>query len=286
MFDFQKEVILNGNMAALDARVHVNRAKNTITIERCGEYKGEYVVGGISWIKGSAGTKAKATYTLPSEDGQYRLVLGISLDGAYLADYAHPWSKSAKNIVVEFEKTSKTTAANVAKAVKLALPADAEVAKVTTSGSTVIVECMDTRQVIKEAAIYKIEASACGDGCSDVEYVHVSDATTTPNKHEVGTGKWLRENLRFPTSANMGYYALNADEAPELGTIYDQFTFSYTSPRVGLGGVSSLGQALTAVTTHTFYVPQDAASRFADLWGQIKLGDAESTEPVTSSPVD
>ena len=47
---------------------------------------------------------------------------------------------------------------------------------------------------------------------------------------------------------------------------YTEFAFTYSVPRVGLGGLSGVGQAMAAVTRHIFYVPADDAETFAALF--------------------
>ena len=267
MFDFQKEVIINATTSTeVRERVMVGEDKkgNTLfRVLRCADYNVSNILGGYTKTVGTPGEKASAIFTAPAVEGVYRVVVGISLMEKYMADYAMPWSKFSKPVIAEFEITAdnKAKAGEVmAKALKLALPENYDVVKVSVSGNTVTVECTDTCQVIKEASISKMEASSCVDGCSEVEYVANSTAAVNANKMEVGTGQWLRENLRFPTSLNMGYYALHADEAPVLGVVYDQYSFEYASPRRGLGGQGTVGQMMTSVTTHTFYVPQGGPS--------------------------
>ena len=288
MFDFQKEVILNAFTAdEVNARVKEyanDKGEKFFRVLRCADYKAENIVDGYTKTEGKAGKVANAVFTAPAVEGVYRVVIGISLMEKYMADYAMPWSKFSKPVIAEFEITAdnKAEAGKVmAKAIKLALPENYDIVKVSVDGNNVTVECVDTCQVIKEAAISKMEASACVDGCSEVEYVANSTATVTDNEMEVGTGKWLRENLRFPTSLNMGYYALHADEAPVMGAIYDQYSFQYTSPRRGLGGQGTVGQMMTSVTTHTFYVPQGAASdAFKAVIDAVVAGETETTTAV------
>ena len=80
-------------------------------------------------------------------------------------------------------------------------------------------------------------------------------------KQPFATGTWIMENLRLPNTLNYRYFGSN-DEMPIANEIYTQFTFDYTSDRPGLGGHSGVGQAIAAVTTHTFYVASSAVEAF------------------------
>ena len=54
---------------------------------------------------------------------------------------------------------------------------------------------------------------------------------------------------------------------PVAGALYTQFTFDYVSDRPGLGGHSGVGQGITAITTHTFYVAEGAVAAFKAAFG-------------------
>ena len=54
---------------------------------------------------------------------------------------------------------------------------------------------------------------------------------------------------------------------PIAGAIYVQYSFDYVSDRPGLGGHSGVGQGITAITNHTFFVEQNAAAKFEEVFG-------------------
>ena len=51
------------------------------------------------------------------------------------------------------------------------------------------------------------------------------------------------------------------------GRVYTRCTFDYVSDRPGLGGHSGVGQGITAITTHTFYVAEGAVAAFKTAFG-------------------
>ena len=92
----------------------------------------------------------------------------------------------------------------------------------------------------------------------------------------------MRENLRFPTASNTRYEGLNSDETPIQNEVYTMFTFQYAVPLRGLHGQGCVGQAMSSVTTHTFYVLGDGSKKadspakaFATALGISVEGDAE-----------
>ena len=96
---------------------------------------------------------------------------------------------------------------------------------------------------------------------------------------EVGTAAWIQENLRFPSYPNLRYDALNEEEYPVKGGLYVQYSFGYCSPRKGLHGQGTVGQALKSITTHTFYVLSSLADEF-----EKAITDAFGPEVIVDIP--
>ena len=93
-------------------------------------------------------------------------------------------------------------------------------------------------------------------------------ANTTARVEPFATKEWIIENLRFPTYPNIRY---NSAGNMPTAALYDELAFTYKVPRVGLGGLSGVGQAVDAVTRHIFYVPTGTV---ASLTGLTLDGDA------------
>lgn len=72
---------------------------------------------------------------------------------------------------------------------------------------------------------------------------------------------------------------------PVAGLTYTQYTFDYASERPGLGGHSGVGQGITAITTHTFYVAPEAVADFEAAFADVKGGIVE-TEGSAKSEED
>lgn len=203
-----------------------------------------------------------------TEPMQYRILVDISLENRYYSDYKYPWSEFHKPIIAEFEVTPGMDATAIAeaakKSLKLYIPSDYKyaVAMLPETGKLVL-RCSDPYQVIKAVKIQYLSEEGCMHGCANpVYYDKAVEVNITKNIAPFGTGEWLVENLRFPTYPNLRYAGVNDDEKPVAGALYTQFAFEYVSPRRGLHGQGTVGQALVSVTHHVFYVLDSLVAEF------------------------
>lgn len=298
MFDFQKEVIINSNL--LDDGVNprfmvMDGPVKLFRVLRCADYRKEGLVEGVIYkTPAEKGQVASATFNLPTKEGTYRVVIGITLIGKYLADYAMPWSNFGKAVLAEFEvsaedlEKTKKLQEKMIKAIEMAIPENYRYVRVSAEDSSkVLVSCTDSHQVITVAELQEQRGISCPDSCTEKQYVTVDEAVeVTKNKMEIGTAAWLQENLRFPSYPNIRYAALNEEEYPVNGGLYTQFSFLYCMPRKGLHGQGTVGQALKSVTTHTFYVLSSLVDKFEEdlkkVFGDdsIKVVSPDNTELI------
>ena len=261
MFDFQKEVIINS--AEVDGLARVALIDHTapevrmtgegaeakpkvdgdlLSVLRCAEYR----VGNITEMvktEGQKGEPAELNLVAPAGAAgkTVHAEIVIGLDGKYMADYANVWSKFGKDIVVEYEAETGD-AAELAAHIKDALPLDNAFVKV--DGTTL--KLTDSHQIVKRAFVCLVE--------DEKEGAHTNLTISKERVREFATGAWLKENLRFPTHLNLRYDNVAGDDAPISGATYTQYSFQYEAERKGLHGQGTVGQKLTSVTTHTFYV--------------------------------
>ena len=298
MFDFQKEVIINSNL--LDDGVNprfmvMDGPVKLFRVLRCADYRKEGLVEGVIYkTPAEKGQVASAAFNLPTKEGTYRVVIGITLIGKYLADYAMPWSNFGKAVLAEFEvsaedlEKTKELQEKMIKAIEMAIPENYRYVRVSAEDSgKVLVCCSDSHQVITVAELQEQRGISCPDSCTEKQYVTVDEAVeVTKNKMEIGTAAWLQENLRFPSYPNIRYAALNEEEYPVNGGLYTQFSFLYCMPRKGLHGQGTVGQALKSVTTHTFYVLSSLVDKFEEdlkkVFGDdsIKVVSPDNTELI------
>jgi hypothetical protein len=271
MFDFQKEVIINSNVLedGVTPRFKaMTGAVNLFRVLRCADYRKEGLIDGIVYkTMYNKGAAPSATFNVPTVAGIYRVIVGFSLDGRYLSDYAYPWYKFGKPVMAEFELDNSNLAKAqeiMIKAIEMAIPENYRFARITKEGSDKVkVSGTDSHQIIKVAELQKVVSLACpADACHEVEYQLEAKAVVEKNIMEVGTAAWIQENLRFPSYPNLRYDALNEEEYPVKGGLYVQYSFGYCSPRRGLHGQGTVGQALKSITTHTFYVLSSLVDKF------------------------
>ena len=137
--------------------------------------------------------------------------------------------------------------------------------KATAQKEWVVIDATDDYMILKPENVKfeKYEVVGC-DTCLG-EYIpkEIRKYITVEKegKQPFATGAWLLENQRLPNSNNFRYFGFN-DEMPIAGLVYTQYTFDYVSDRPGLGGHSGVGQDITAITNHTFFVEQNAAPEF------------------------
>lgn len=295
MFDFQKEVIINSNVLedGVTPRFKaMTGAVNLFRVLRCADYRKEGLIDGIVYkTMYNKGAAPFATFDVPTVAGIYRVIVGFSLDGRYLSDYAYPWYKFGKPVMAEFELDDSNLAEAqeiMIKAIEMAIPENYRFARITKEGSDKVkVSGTDSHQIIKVAELQKVVSLACpADACHEVEYQLVAKAVVEKNIMEVGTAAWIQENLRFPSYPNLRYDALNEEEYPVKGGLYVQYSFGYCSPRRGLHGQGTVGQALKSITTHTFYVLSSLADEFEEdlkkVFGDdsIKVVSPDNTELI------
>lgn len=303
MFDFQKEVIINSNVLedGVTPRFKaMTGAVNLFRVLRCADYRKEGLIDGVVYkTMYNKGVAPSVILNVPTDVGIYRVIVGFSLDGKYLSDYAYPWYKFGKPIMAEFElDASNLTDAQeiMIKAIEMAIPENYRFARVTkVDTNKVKISGIDSHQTIKVAELQLADNNGCpADACNEWTYVTVFDALSkanrkdsyVPNEMEVGTAAWIQENLRFPSYPNLRYDALNEEEYPVKGGLYVQYSFGYCSPRRGLHGQGTVGQALKSITTHTFYVLSSIADEFEtaikEAFGDdsIKVVSPDNTELI------
>lgn len=296
MFDFQKEVIINSNVLedGVTPRFKaMTGAVNLFRVLRCADYRKEGLIDGVVYkTMYNKGVAPSVILNVPTDVGIYRVIVGFSLDGKYLSDYAYPWYKFGKPIMAEFElDTSNLADAQeiMIKAIEMAIPENYRFARVTkVDTNKVKISGIDSHQTIKVAELQLADNNGCpADACNEWTYVTVFDALSkanrkdsyVPNEMEVGTAAWIQENLRFPSYPNLRYDALNEEEYPVKGGLYVQYSFGYCSPRRGLHGQGTVGQALKSITTHTFYVLSSIADEF-----ETAIKEAFGSEVIVDIP--
>lgn len=284
MFDYIHDVILNITSAEdLKDKVFVDSKKKVITFKRNGEYKLNSVQN-VVLTKGTRGNKEALTLhcdgLIKSEDvsdgkggtvkvyetGLYQLALYVKMPNRFYGEFANAnWYAFGKPIIIGFEVTEEMAESGAVLAKKLerlfnlAVPESNRFVSVKVDNTDLVVTVREEYMHFGDIILEKYDPTVC-DSCLGeyVERALVKGANyeITKGAEPFGTAEWITENLRFPSYPRVRYKAINGDETPMQGVVYDQISFVYENERKGFGGSDSVGQAITASTIHSFYVPQ------------------------------
>ena len=275
MFQYTKENILNkveaGTFDVVDGKLIVDGL-------------GEYVLANIVDQKiyktvGQSGQVAKKTVTFTglTAGKEYVLSFRVITPDQYLAEYASPnWQVFGKPIIVGFNYKD---VASLVEAIKLAIPEGNKYFKVAAgTGTAVVLEATTKYMDFDKVAVELVEKK------EDDTVPTVTVANTQERIAPFATKEWIIENLRFPTYPNIRYNSVGNVPTEAL---YDELAFTYAVPRVGLGGLSGVGQGLTAVTRHIFFVPHGSdLSKIASLLDDNAKDDEPMLDVETESEAE
>ena len=286
MIDYIHDVILNITSAEdLKDKVKVSgeEGKKVITFKRNGEYKLDSVQN-VVLTKGTPGVKEALTLhgdgSIKSEDvpdgkggtvkvyeaGLYQLALYVKMPNRFYGEFANAnWYAFGKPIMIGFEVTEEMAKSGAVLAKKLerlfnlAVPESNRFVSVKVDNTDLVVTVREEYMHFGDIVLEKYDPTVC-DSCLgeyvERELVKGTNYEITKGVEPFGTAEWITENLRFPSYPRVRYKAINGDETPMQGVVYDQISFVYANERKGFGGSDSVGQAITASTIHSFYVPQ------------------------------
>lgn len=247
--------------------------------------------------------------SVPMAPGTYQLSMFVKLlDPHALYEFGYPnWNTFGRQLLIGFDVTPTDTAATIAEkiyeslqmAVRTeefkvgALDESGETPKVVdfTSGTVVAMQAKHYAMRFDTVGISFYDQTTC-DSCIG-EYLPAIDIFTNEDAAKnaasvavegvepFATGDWLIQNLRFPTYPNIRYWAVGDQDRPTPGVTYVQFSFAYESPRPQLGGLSGVGQAMTAVTRHVYYVPESLATEFEQAFTDLGVSVVATSTEVT-----
>ena len=293
MWNYYKTVVINSATAEdgrpmFERTMVYNPATNAVDAPAANVWRnGQYdlaKVGKITKTVGYPGENAKlvldcSKLIAEAEDGVqdlglYQLTFKVEMDGKFLGDWASPeYNGFYKPFVVGLdvnEANVEKMAEYLCEQINLALAENNKFIKVSFEGDNLTIEATDNYMILKPEnfKFEKYEVVGC-DTCLG-EYIpkKIKEYITVEKegKQPFATGTWLLENQRLPNSNNFRYFGFN-DEMPIAVAIYVQYSFDYVSDRPGLGGHSGVGQGITAITNHTFFVEQNAAPKFEEVFG-------------------
>lgn len=291
------EVSANHMMFRKD--MELKKDEKGFSIQRFGEYKTRNVLGQKMYkTPGVRGKKSVMTIDCDGliakdssgvyEAGLYNFVFNIKMPNRFYGEYAHPnYMGFFKPVMIGFEVTPEMAANGtklasvIARDLNLVIPSNNKFVYVKTNGSKVVITIPDVYGHFGEYTFERYDPTMC-DSCLG-EYVgrDVTEHITIEDGLEpFATGQWLIENYRFPSYPNVRYAALNEDEYPIAGALYTEYTFTYCANRIGFGGMSGVGQEVSAVTKHVLFVENSLVEDFEKV---IKEADIEIVEPESTA---
>lgn len=208
-----------------------------------------------------------------TKDQIFRLNLYIRLSGSQDERYANALVYKGKPFLVEFPvKAGEAATAIATKIVGIVnkyqnMVYEDRLVKVTASAGTVVLEGISGEQRFSKVAIEMWDKD---EYVTKSELVNGVDATGKITLNEVGangfgTYRQILKDLRLPTADNTRWGRIVEDEAPIPGAKYDQYTIYYCVNRGPLGS-DVVGQNVTSVTCHVFFINKNLTTAWETVW--------------------
>ena len=237
--------------------------------------------------------------TVAATPGIYRISLYVTLSGSQDERYANTRVLKGKPIFVEFEVTAKeNTAALVADKViaitkkYLQMVYEDKIINIVKDSTTgIIIKGISGEQRFSKVALEKWENNDWTTLDESINGVAGTKITVTAiGDNGFGTYRNIIKDLRLPTAANTRWTHIVQDETPVLGGMYDQYTIVYCVHR-GVLGSDAVGNDVTSITEHVFYVKSDVKLAWVDALTLAKLGtvtevDAAGTVKDIKEPAE
>ena len=236
--------------------------------------------------------------TVAATPGIYRISLYVTLSGSQDERYANTRVLKGKPIFVEFEVTAKeNTAALVADKViaitkkYLQMVYEDKIINIVKDSTTgIIIKGISGEQRFSKVALEKWENNDWTTLDESINGVAGTKITVTAiGDNGFGTYRNIIKDLRLPTAANTRWTHIVQDETPVLGGMYDQYTIVYCVHR-GVLGSDAVGDDVTSITEHVFYVKSDVnVASFKDaiaILGTVTDVDAARTVMDIKEPAE
>lgn len=286
MFNYTNTILINSDKDVTTGLPRWTVKGNSLNIKRVIDLKKAYVQS-IYKAEAKDPVNAKVTFTsMPTgEDKVFRVELYIRLRNNNNAYYSNDMVFKGKPLYFEFKggssaSASATNAANIVKQIQ-ALYGDKYV-KAEASSDNLILTATDEYQFFTEAKITEFvpttmsESPIKGDGY----FKTVLEGTIANGNCGFGTYDHIIKDLRLPTLEARRFGGINQEELPIMGAKYNQYTVYYKVNR-GILGTDAVGDEVTSITTHVFYVNQSVATSFES--ALTNVGTVLNIIPVNST---
>ena len=262
MFQYTNTIVLNSltDEASGLKKVQADEEKHILKVLRVNDFKKD----GVVMCRPVAAEKAvdgSVTFaTLPNEEGLYRINLYVRLSGSQNSYYSNDMVFKGRPFVYEFK--GNTTATDLVEIIKNInqLYGD-KFLKVEVSGSGVKFTG-DNYALFTIAKIEKfVQDNSVFPSINGGTWEEVSKGDITKCVNGFGTYDQILKDLRLPTMEARRWEAVNKEELPIPGTLYNQYAFDYLVDR-GILGTDAVGDTVTSITHHVFYVADSISKEF------------------------
>lgn len=267
MYQFTKETIINSNLDSngVSTKFFADDANNVFSVLRSGNFPASRVTSAIK-IPYVAPVKETLTKTITTANSDvtktYRLYVKLRRVGSFTSDYANAMTRNFLEKFYEVAGVTSGTASTLVASLEIAINKennfkDNVYFTVSKSGAAITLTAIDEYTHFEKVEIQEVKASSASltgyDSFTVLEDV-LATGSLTAGTEGFGTVKQITKNLRLPTLANTNWLAIGQDERPIPGGTYNCYILKLKTVDAEQGGVSTVGQELTSVTTHKFYV--------------------------------
>lgn len=259
MFNFTTTTIVN---SVLDSDYKVDSTSKTLYIKNVGSFDQNVKVTKRAFMPEKMAT---ATITMPDTANTgdiFRINVELGLYKSESSLYARPWPTKGKPLYIEAVKGSgaleDTLKDNAGKYMNLVY--DTDIIEVTKASGKLVLTAKEGTQEFKTVALEKWVPDTTGNVYAGGVWETVGSVDITKGYPGFGTYNHIIHNVILPTYENMRYGSPKAN-VPELDGNYSQYVITMEKVR-DTYGTGAVGQKLTSVTEHVFWVANRAESDF------------------------
>ena len=260
MFQYTNTIVLNSLTDEASGLEKVQASEGLLKVLRVNDFKKSNIVAVYKQEAAQAVNGSVTFATLPNEEGLFRINLYVRLSGSQNSYYSNDMVFKGRPFVYEFK--GNTTATDLVAIIKNInqLYGD-KFLKVEVSGSG-IKFTGDNYALFTVAKIEKfVQDNSVFPSINGGTWEEKSKGAITKCVNGFGTYDQILKDLRLPTMEARRWEAVNKEELPVPGTLYNQYTIDYCVDR-GILGTDAIGDVVKSLTHHVFFVPQALATTF------------------------
>lgn len=265
MFNFTTETVINSSLDSNGTTSKYSAGTDVLgnelfKVTRVNNFKVSNIMNQVVVKKAySAPVVEVLAITVPSavDNTIYRLRIDIQLQGLAQSDYARDFVYLGKPMLYEINSGTASSATSIATAFKNLINAQ------NTQFGNAYITATNIAGALTITAVNEFERFVYSDIATFVpatynaveSYTRIATGTVgTPGHEGFGNTTWMIKNIRLPSMDATNYFGINQEERPVPGGQYTQYSFRYSVLRDDVTGISAVGQQVTSVTNHVFYV--------------------------------